>query len=58
MGRKGNLAVFKVVISPKPERSRSLKLVCMYVTSTPTCMNFLSQFQSIKFFDEFGHFGR
>ena len=57
MGRKGKLAVFespwverenwpflKVAISPKPERSRPPKLVCMYVTSTPTCMIFLSQF--------------
>ena len=30
------------------------KLVCMHLTSTPTCMNFLSQFQSIKFFDDHG----
>ena len=58
MGRKGNLAVFegkqKVAISPKPERSRPPKLVCLHVTSIPTCMNFLSQFQSIKFFDDHG----
>ena len=39
----------KVAISLKPKRSCSPKLVCMYVTSTPTCMNFLSQFRSIKF---------
>ena len=51
---KGILPFLKVAISLKPERSRSLKLVCMYVTSTPTCMNFLSQFQSIKFFDDHG----
>ena len=44
----------KVAISPKPERLRSPKLVCMYVTSTPTSMNFLSQFRSIKFFDDHG----
>ena len=44
----------KVAISPKPERSHSPKLLCMYDTSTPTCMNFLSQFQSIKFFDDHG----
>ena len=37
-------AVLKVAISPKLERSRSPKLVCMYVTSTPICMNFLSLF--------------
>ena len=34
----------KVAISPKLEKSRPPKLVCMYVTSTPTCVNFLSQF--------------
>ena len=55
---KGNLPFLKVAISPKPERSRSPKLVCMYVTSTPTCMNFLSQFRSIKFFDDHGLLGR
>ena len=44
----------KVAISPKPKRSRSQKLVCMYVTLIPTCMNFLSQFRSIKFFDDHG----
>ena len=49
MGRKGKLAsfgdietgsVFEIAISPKPEGSRPPKLVCMYVTSTPTCMIF------------------
>ena len=44
----------KVAISPKPERSRSPKLMCMHMTSSPTCMNFLSQFQSVKFFDDHG----
>ena len=44
----------KVTVSPKPERSRPPKLVHMYVTSTPTCMIFLSQFRSIKFFDDHG----
>ena len=34
----------KVAISPKPEGSHPLKLVCMYLTSIPTCMNFLSRF--------------
>ena len=49
----------KVAISPKLMRARPPKLVCMHVTSTPTCMNFLSQFQSIKFFnDHKGKFGR
>ena len=44
----------KVAISPKPERSRPPKLVYMHVTSTPICMNFLSQFRSIRFFDDHG----
>ena len=34
----------RVAVSPKPERSRPPKLVCMYVTSIPTCMIFLSRF--------------
>ena len=41
-----------VPISLKPKRSHPPKLVCMYVTSTPICMNFLSRFRSIKFFDD------
>ena len=40
-----------VAISPKPEKSHPPKLVSMHLTSTPTCMNFLSRFQSIIFFD-------
>ena len=39
-----NWPFLKVAISPKPERSRPPKLVCIYVTSTPTCMIFLSRF--------------
>ena len=54
MVRKGNLAVLKVVVSAKPERSRPPKSVYMYVTSMHICMNFLSRFQSIKFFDDHG----
>ena len=56
----------RVAESPKPERSHPPKLVCMYVTSTPICMIFLSRFRSIKLFDDhdivhgskgkFGHF--
>ena len=34
----------KVAISPKLERQCSPKLMCMYVTSTSTCMIFLNQF--------------
>ena len=44
----------KVAISPKPERSRPPKLVRMHVTLIPTCMIFLSQFRSIKFFNDHG----
>ena len=44
----------RVVVSPKLERSRPPKSVYMYVASTHTCMNFLSQFRSIKFFDDHG----
>ena len=49
-----NWPFLKVAVSLKPERSCPLKLVHMYVTSTPTCINFLSQFRSIKFFDDHG----
>ena len=48
------LTFLKVVISPKPKKSHPPKLVYMHVTSIPTCMNFLSQFQLIKFFDDHG----
>ena len=44
----------KVAISPKVERPRSPKLVYMHATSTPTGMNFLSRFRSIKFFNDHG----
>ena len=39
----------KVAISPKPKKPHQPKLVCMHVTSIPTCMNFLSRFRSITF---------
>ena len=45
---------FRVAVSPKPERPRPPKSMHMHVTSTHTCMNFLSQFRSIKFFDDHG----
>ena len=51
---KENWLFLKVAVSPKQEGSRPPKLVHMYVTSTPTCMIFLSRFQSIKFFDDHG----
>ena len=44
----------RVVVSPKPERTRPPKSVYMHVTSMSTCMNFLSRFQLIKFFDDHG----
>ena len=51
MVRKGKLAFLKVAISPKLERPHPQHLVCMYLTSIPTCMIFLSSFRLIKFFD-------
>ena len=44
----------KVAISLKPKKPRPPKLVCMHLTSIPTYMNFLSQFRSIKLFDDHG----
>ena len=44
----------RVVVSPKTEMPRPPKLVCMHLTSIPTCMIFLSLFRSIKFFDDHG----
>ena len=51
---KGNLAVFRVAVFPKPERAHPPKLVYMHVTSISTYMNFLSRFRLIKFFDDHG----
>ena len=67
MVRRRNWPFLRVAVSLKPESHRPPKLVCMLVTSIFTCLNFLSRFQSIKFFDEpwtivhgqkgkFGHF--
>ena len=47
---------FKVAISPKLDKPRPPKLVCMHLTSIPTCMNFLGRFRSINFFDDHEHF--
>ena len=44
----------KVAVSPKPKRSHPPKLVCMHLTSIYSCMNFLSRFRSIEFFDDHG----
>ena len=54
MVRRGNLPFLNVAISPKPERLHPPKLVCMHVTSVYSCINFLSRFQSIEFFDDHG----
>ena len=54
MGQREIWPFLNVVISPKPERLHQPKLVYLHVTSTPTCMIFLSQFQLIKFFDDHG----
>ena len=51
-----NWPFLKVAVSLKPEKSRPPKLVCMYVTSIYSCMNFLSRFRSIEFFDDHGLF--
>ena len=37
-----NWPFLRVAVSPKPERPRLPKLVHMRVTSSPTCINFLS----------------
>ena len=39
----------KLILSPKPERPRPLKSVCMHLTSIPNSINFLSRFRSIEF---------
>ena len=44
----------KVKVSPKPEKARPPKLVCMHLTLIPICINFLSRFRLIKFFDDHG----
>ena len=51
---KVKLAVLKVAVSPKLKRSHPPKLVHLHLTLIPTCMNFLSQFRSIKFLDDHG----
>ena len=52
---KGEIWPFlRISVSPKLERSRPPKSVYMHLTSIHTCMNFLSQFRAIKFFDDHG----
>ena len=50
--------VLKVAISPKLDKLRPPKLVCMHLSSIRTCMNFLGRFRSIKFSDDHGLFDR
>ena len=50
--------ILKVAISLKPEKPCPPKLVCLHLTSIPTCLNFLSWFQSIKIFDDHGLKGK
>ena len=44
----------KVAVSPKSKKSHLPKLVCIHVSCVNICMNFLSQFRSIEFFDDHG----
>ena len=44
----------RVAVSPKSEKPHPPKSVYVHPTSTPTCMNFLSQFRLINFFDDHG----
>ena len=39
------------------ERPHPPKLLCMHITSTPTCMKIFSRFHLIKFFDHRGFNG-
>ena len=52
--KRGIWSFLRIMVSPKPERPHPPKLVCMHVTSTHICMNFLSRFYSTKFFDDHG----
>ena len=55
---KGNLLFLRVAIPLKLQMSHPPKLVHMHNSSVHTCMNFLGRFQSIKFFDDHGLYGR
>ena len=61
MVRKGNLDVFESSnifetrkVTPTKIGVHACYMMYMYVTSMPTCMNFLSRFRLIKFFDDHG----
>ena len=51
---KENLAVFEGCGISETGEITPIKLMYMHVTSTHTCMNFLSQFYLIHFFDPHG----
>ena len=54
MVRKGNLAVFEGSNISETRMATPTKLVCVHLTSSYTCIIFLSQFRSIDFFDDHG----
>ena len=53
---KGNLAIFESSNISETRMATPIKIDvhAQYITLTSTCMNFLSQFQMIKFFDDHG----
>ena len=51
---KGNLAVFESNNISETKEATPTKIGVHAWTSIPTCMNFLSQFQLIKFFNDHG----
>ena len=54
MVRKGNLVIVESSGISETEKVTPTKIGVQYVTSIYTCMNFLNQFRSIKFFDDHG----
>ena len=54
MVERENWPFLKVAVSPKPKKSHPPKLMHLHLISILTCMNFLSQFRLIKFFDDHG----
>ena len=49
MVRRENWLFLKVAVSPKPERHHPPKLVCMYVTSISTRINFWADSYQLNF---------
>ena len=54
MVRKGNLAIFDGSGISETKETTPTKIGVIHLTSIHTCMNFLSRFRSIKFFDDHG----